>query len=113
MTPYVPPRYWYRKKVAEGRVRGADSPEKQLKRNLVENGMAITPISITRIQVADIEWDICKVHLSKQAQQGKSEPDRRVGVNLRIEFGEPVAMPFPSFGHSNHFGLGQLRPVAS
>lgn len=113
MTPYVPPRYWYRKKIAEGRVRGTDSPESQLGRNLAENGMTITPMSITRIRVADREWNMCKVHLSKQAQQTKSEPDRRVGVNLRIEFGEPVAMPFPGFGHSCHFGLGQFRPVAS
>jgi len=113
VTPYVPPRYWYRKKIAEGRIRGADSPENQLERNLVENGVTITPISIARIQVSDSEWDICKVHLSKQAQQAEAEPDRRVGVNLRIEFGEPVAMPFPSFGHSNHFGLGQFRPVES
>jgi CRISPR-associated protein Csb2 len=110
VTPYVPPRYWYRKKVAEGRVRGSDSPENQLQQNLVENGVEATPESVCRIQIRDAEWDICKVHLSNQAQRDTAEPDRRVGVFLRVEFAEPVTMPFPSFGHSSHFGLGQFVP---
>jgi len=112
VTPYVPPRHWYRKKLEEGRIRGDERPENQLARNLAENGVAVRPISIERIQLVDSEWDICKIHLSKQAHQTKSEPDRRVGVFLRLEFAEPLIMPFPSFGHSCHFGLGQFRPLS-
>jgi len=110
VTPFVPPRYWYRKKVADGRVREPDSPENQLRQNLAENGVEAAPASVSRIRMGDAEWEICKVHLAKQAMRTKSEPDRRVGVFLRVEFAEPVRMPFPSFGHSCHFGLGQFVP---
>jgi len=110
VTPFVPPRFWYRKNVAQGRVRGPDSPENQLRQNLTENGVEATPETIYRIQVSGADWEVCKVHLSKQARRSKSEPDRRVGVFLRLEFAEPVTLPFPSFGHSSHFGLGQFAP---
>jgi hypothetical protein len=30
---------------------------------------------------------------------------------FEIEFGEPVALPVPAFGHSCHFGLGLFVPV--
>ncbi len=111
VTPYVPPRYWYRKKLAQGRVRELDSPENQLRQNLTENGVNVASASFRRIQLMDADWDVCKVHLSKQSRLEKSEPDRRIGVFLRAEFAQPVAMPFPSFGHSCHFGLGQFRAV--
>ena len=110
-TPFVPPRFWYRKKLAEGRVREADSPENQLRNNLMENGVDVTAASVDRIHVAESQWDICKVHLPKQNRLNNSEPDRRVGVFLRVEFADPVVFPLPSFGHSSHFGMGQFIPV--
>lgn len=109
-TPFVPPRYWYRKRIAEGRIRESDSPENQLRQSLFENGVADAATSaISRFHLTDEEWTICKVHLSKQAQLTKLEPDRRVGVFLQVEFNKPVSLPFPSFGHSCHFGLGQFH----
>jgi CRISPR-associated protein Csb2 len=111
ITPFVPPRFWYRKKLAEGRVREADSPENQLRNNLIENGIEVTAASFHRIPVADSEWEICKVHLPKSNRANNSEPDRRVGVFLRLEFAEGVVLPLPSFGHSNHFGMGQFIPI--
>jgi CRISPR-associated protein Csb2 len=112
-TPFVPPRYWYRKKFAEGRVREPDSPENQLRQNLLEND--VTPAataSVNSIRIADAEWEVCKVHLSKAAQLSRSEPDHRVGVFLKIAFETAVSLSLPAFGHSSHFGLGQFRPVA-
>jgi len=42
----------------------------------------------------------------------KSEPKRqRLGFFMEITFQTDVALPMPSFGHSNHFGLGMFVPV--
>lgn len=112
-TLYVPPRFWYRSKLRNGRVREFDSPENQLRQNLLENGVDASSASIRRCRPADAEWNICKVHLSKRARQFRSEPDRRVGVHLQVQFTEPTSLAFPSFGHSSHFGLGQFRPIDS
>ena len=111
VTPFVPPRHWYRKKHAEGRVREPDSPENQLRTCLRENGVDASPVRVDRIEVANAAWDVCKVHLSQQSRLTSAEPDHRVGVFLSAEFAQPVAMPFPSFGHSCHFGLGQFASV--
>lgn len=111
-TPFVPPRYWYRKKLAEGRVREPDSPENQLRQSLLENGVAQAgSASMSRIHIAEAEWEVCKVHLPKTAQLNGSEPDRRVGVFLKVAFETPLSLPLPALGHSCHFGLGQFRPV--
>ena len=112
VTPFVPPRYWYRKKFREGRVREADSPERQLRSCLIENGIDASTAFISRLKVANSEWEICKVHLSKQSRSNRSEPDHRVGVFLQVEFPEAVTLPFPSFGHSSHFGLGLFLPCS-
>jgi CRISPR-associated protein Csb2 len=111
VTPFVPPRHWYRKKLAEGRVREPDSPENQLRACLRENGVDTPPVRVDRVEVANAAWDVCKVHLSQQSRLTSAEPDHRVGVFLIAEFAQPVAMPFPSFGHSCHFGLGQFASV--
>ncbi|MFO7905177.1 MAG: type I-G CRISPR-associated protein Csb2 [Planctomycetota bacterium] len=111
LTPFVPPRYWYRKKFAQRRVREPDSPENQLRRSLTENGLDASSASIVRVAVANTEWDVCKVHLPKHARSANAEPDRRIGVFLGIEFPHAVRMPLPSFGHSCHFGLGQFSPT--
>lgn len=111
LSPFVPPRHWYRKKLEEGRVRESESPENQLRSTLAENGVQTPIISIKRARVANSEWSVCKVHLAKQSSINNGEADRRVGLFLRAEFVELVAMPFPGFGHSCHFGLGQFKPV--
>jgi CRISPR-associated protein Csb2 len=111
LTPFVPPRHWYRKRIAEGRVREHDNPENQLRATMAENGVATPAASIHRLKAAGTEWDVCRVHLSKQARTTNAEPDHRVGLFLAAHFAEPTVLPLPGFGHSSHFGLGQFRPI--
>ncbi len=105
LTPFVPPRHWYRKKIAEGRIRDEDSPELQLARCLCDNGVTHAA-TITR-QNGDGRWDVCKVHLANSNLS--AEPDHRIGMMLNIEFESAVMLTLPAFGHSCHFGLGLLR----
>jgi CRISPR-associated protein Csb2 len=108
VTPFVPPRYWYRKKFAEGRVREPDCPENQMRTSLSENGTDPTDARISGVVIANSNWDISKVHLHSEVQ---NEPHHRVGVYLELAFPAPVALPFPSYGHSAHFGLGQFESL--
>ena len=108
VTPFVPPRYWYRKKFAEGRVREPDCPENQLRACLRDNGTEPADARISGAEIANSNWDISKVHLHSEAQ---TEPTHRVGVYLEIAFTAPSYLPFPSYGHSAHFGLGQFEPL--
>jgi CRISPR-associated protein Csb2 len=111
LSPFVPPRHWYRKKISAERVRESESPENQLRSNLMDNGVTVSFVSCERTRVAKSEWAVCQVHLASQNRTSNAEPDHRIGVFLRVEFAESVAMPFPSFGHSCHFGLGQFDPM--
>lgn len=108
VSPFVPPRHWYRKKFAEGRVREPDCPENQLRACLRENGTDPTEARISRILVANSNWDMSKVHLHASAQ---GEFAHRVGLYLEVSFPAPATLPFPGYGHSAHFGLGQFEPV--
>ena len=110
LTPFVPARHWYRKKLTEGRVREADSPERQLRVSLQEAGIKTSDVEINSIKSGKSTWDVCKVHLPKHVQAANAEPDRRVGIFLKATFARPVMLPFPAFGHSCHFGLGQFLP---
>jgi hypothetical protein len=109
VTPFVPPRHWYRKKLAEGRVREPDCPQNQLRACLRANGTDPTEAGVSRIMVANSHWDISKVHLPTDAQ---GKPTHRVGLYLEVFFPAAATLPFPSYGHSAHFGLGQFEPVA-
>ncbi len=106
LTPFVPPRHWYRKKIAEGRIRDQDSPELQLKRAIQENGQAATA-EITRLKSSSTDWDVCKVHLPDKGN-GDGGPDHRIGLFLICDFPDATTLPLPAFGHSCHFGLGQF-----
>jgi CRISPR-associated protein Csb2 len=112
VTPFVPPRYWYRKKFAEGRVREPDSPENQLRTSLRENGTAAVA-EIARREAAASNWDVCKVHLHPEVLLRRSEPTHRIGFLFEIRFSDKVLLPFPSYGHSAHFGLGQFAPAGN
>lgn len=113
VTPFVPPRHWYRKKFAEGRVREPDSPENQFRSCLQDNGVAAMPVRIERDEYANTAWEVCKVHLHKKNLTTNTEQDHRVGVFLIAEFAHPTAILLPGFGHSCHFGLGQFTSDAS
>jgi len=100
--------HWYRKKVAEGRGRDSGSPERQFHVSLEEAGAETTDVVITRFEQEQLAWDVCKVHLPKHVRNAKTELDRRIGIFLRASFPRPVMLPFPTFDHSSHFGLGQF-----
>jgi CRISPR-associated protein Csb2 len=106
-TPFVPPRFWYRQKVREQDLKKFDTPEAQLGRCLRDAGVEGDGLS-RRLQTSE-QWEVCRVHVPKSG--GFPEPDRRIGVSFEVEFSAPTALPFPAFGHSCHFGLGQLRAV--
>lgn len=76
----------------------------------MDNGVIAPFVSCARTRVGKSDWAVCKVHLASQ-RTDNAESDRRIGVFLRVEFAEPVAIAFPSFGYSCHFGLGQFEPV--
>lgn len=103
VTPFVPPRFWYRQKVRDEKFKSSDTPEAQIARCLRDAGVEAEGI-VRRVQT-DRPWEVCKVHLPKG---GPSDPDRRIGVALEIEFSIPTPLPFPALGHSSHFGLGQF-----
>lgn len=111
LTPFVPPRYWYRHRIAERRLREPDSPERQLLRCLKENG-TLVPCCVTReSSVAMTAWDACKVHVPSRVRANGSEPDHRIGLAFQLEFAETASLPLPALGHSCHFGLGQFVPA--
>lgn len=105
LTPFVPPRFWYRRKVADGNLKRADAPEVQLARCLRDAGIAATAVA-RRLQDAK-QWEVCKLHVPK----GEVMRDRRIGVSFELEFDEPQILPFPALGHSCHFGVGLFVPV--
>lgn len=106
LTPFVPPRHWFRKSV--GRVREKYSPEEQMVQCLADSGLQVSCEVTRRQKSATDAWDVCKVHVPKSAL-GR-EPEHRIGVFLDLEFSEPVCLPLPAYGHSCHFGLGQFVP---
>jgi CRISPR-associated protein Csb2 len=110
-TPFVPPRYWYRKKLTEGRVREPYSPENQLRQCLDENGADTSLLSVQRDCGAAASWNVCKVHLPKRIRLAGTESGHRIGVSLTIASAGPIVLPFPSLGHSSHFGLGLFLPT--
>lgn len=112
VTPFVPPRWWYRKKVTDRDLKPGDSPELQLRRALQDAGVtsACTIEHVQRNSAGQPEWTVCKVHLNEGNKKTK-EPDHRFGFSFRIVFDAPQRLLFPALGHSAHFGLGQFGPV--
>lgn len=108
LSPFVPPRYWYRKNASEGRVRTRESPEQQIVRCLAENGLPENCNVTSMSNGSNASWDVCKIHLPKKVGADAAGAGHRVGVWLQLSFDEPIVLPLPSFGHSSHFGFGQF-----
>ncbi len=110
VTPFVPPRWWLRGKMAKRQLKPNDCPEQQLHRALRDAGISApcTVEPVRRNPNGQAEWQVCKVHLN-QSNKRANEPDHRFGLLFRIVFEEPRRLPFPALGHSAHFGLGQFR----
>jgi CRISPR-associated protein Csb2 len=109
LTPFVPPLFWHRKKA--GPIRAGQTPESQIVRCLRKN-QGPYECGVTRLSRAGkVDWEVCKVHLPPATPNSRAEPESRVGLRFQLDFPRAVALPFPAFGHSCHFGLGQFVPV--
>ena len=130
-SPFVPPRYFYRKTGSRMTLKVKDQPERQLAECLKAAGVT-TGGEIRRVSpfgsnpLADQpHWDIVRtpgteraipsqgttVTVHRNGSTGIRGHERRIGIFFEIEFVEPVALPYPSLGHSCHFGLGLFVPV--
>ncbi len=108
-----------------------DRPERQLAECLKAAGVT-TAGEIRRIAPPDSnatagqsQWDVVRtpeteevsspdatnVTVHRNSSDGVRGKERRVGLFFEIEFVEAVALPFPAFGHSCHFGLGLFIPA--
>jgi CRISPR-associated protein Csb2 len=129
-TPFVPPRYFYRGNLHGAKLKIKDSPEFQLLECLKHAGMT-APGEIHRLTMANkiqttlppqADWDVVRTPQNEDKSfDGRTsvcthsphgeERERRIGFLYRIVFQTAVAFPFPSLGHSAHFGLGLFVSV--
>jgi CRISPR-associated protein Csb2 len=130
-SPFVPPRYFYRRSGNKMTLKEKDRPERQLAECLKAAGVT-TAGEIRRIAPPDSsptagqsQWDVVRtpeteevtspdatnVTVHRNSSDGARSKERRVGLFFEIEFVEPVALPLPAFGHSCHFGLGLFVPA--
>jgi CRISPR-associated protein Csb2 len=132
VTPFVPPRYFYRGSGTKVKAKERDRPELQLAECLKAAGVT-TPGEIRRHPLADGAmqgdkplWDVVRAEIGEQSasgsplvtvpthrngSSGRRGMEQRIGLFLEIEFEQPVALPFPALGHSCHFGLGVFIPA--
>lgn len=132
-SPFVPPRYFYRRSGSKMTIKENDRPERQLAECLRAAGVT-TAGEIRRIAppyssatAAQSQWDIVRTPLDEEtvsptatniavhrnSSDGTRGKKRRVGLFFEIEFDEAVALQVPAFGHSSHFGLGLFVPADS
>jgi CRISPR-associated protein Csb2 len=131
-SPFVPPRYFFRRERGKLTTKEKDQPERQLAECLKALGIK-TPGVIRRLtqDVPGYEtgWDIVRapaaddpifadttiisVHSNGTSRMRSCARARRVGMFFEIAFDEPPALPVPALGHSCHFGLGLFVPVTS
>jgi CRISPR-associated protein Csb2 len=131
-SPFVPPRYFYRRKRGKVTLKENDRPERQLAECLravgIKNAGEIRCISLGA-PGNEAGWDIVRtpegddpissdtmaisVHCNGASRSRSREKERRVGMFFEIEFNDPIVLPVPALGHSCHFGLGQFVPVQS
>ena len=132
-SPFVPPRYFFRRHGGRVTLKEKDRPERQLAECLKAAGVTV-PGEIRRYPLVNGEmrndkphWEIVRAELGEADAAGASlvsvsvhrngsnkrrSMEQRVGMFFEIEFEAPVSLPIPAFGHSCHFGLGLFVPVA-
>jgi CRISPR-associated protein Csb2 len=104
VTPYVPPRHHLR----GGKVRGSETIENQVRRELVARGYASNTNSLTFEEIEPPRW--VAVHVPRRETDKRPFIGDRRGYMLRLAFETPIAGPL-SLGHSSSFGLGLFAPL--
>ena len=127
LTPYVPPRHFYRGNLHRAKLKQKDSPEVQLAADLDRLGIR-RPLEIHRIPIdpkssADhppqIAWEIVRTpgnnpafdnSIAAETRSTKGKYERRIGFFFQLSFDHPIEIHRP-LGHSSHFGLGLFVPT--
>ena len=130
-SPFVPPRYFYRRDGNRLTLKTKDQPEFQLIECLRALGIQIAgevrriPLAKHQTATGQTLWDIVRapceeddtfldtvnVSAHRPGSSDTRERERRVGIFFEVEFEKPVALRIPALGHSCHFGLGLFVPV--
>ena len=132
-SPFVPPRYFYRRDGNRLTLKTKDQPEFQLIECLRALGIKTAgevrriPLDSEQTATGQPLWEIVRTPVEEEEhfrdatnvsvhRPGSSATrgrERRVGVFFEIEFKELVALRVPALGHSSHFGLGLFQPIRS
>lgn len=130
-SPFVPPRYFFRRERGKVTAKENDRPERQLAECLKAVGIKSAG-EIRRLSQgtpgSEAGWDIVRtpegddpilsdttaiaVHCNGASRSRSREKERRVGIFFELGFNAPTVLPVPALGHSCHFGLGLFVPVA-
>lgn len=135
-SPFVPPRYFYRREGRRVTLKEKDRPERQLIECLraagVSSGGQVWRQGGTTSAPCRLEampplpnWEVVRapggdenappnavaVAVHQNTSSGGRRLQRRVGMFFEIGFDEPVSLPVPALGHSSHFGLGLFVPA--
>lgn len=130
-SPFVPPRYFYRRTGNKITLKEKDRPECQLAECLKTAGIRTAgeirriPLPQSNPVAAQPHWDVVRtpeleestgsegvnIAAHRNGSDGRRQKERRIGMFFEIEFHEPAALPFPALGHSCHFGLGLFVPA--
>jgi len=131
-SPFVPPRYFYRRVGDRLTIKDNDQPEFQLLECLRAIGIEAAgevrriPLGSQQTATGQTLWEIVRTPVGEEEhfrdathvsvhRPGSStthERERRVGYFFEIESKEPVTLRVPALGHSCHFGLGLFVPGA-
>jgi CRISPR-associated protein Csb2 len=128
LTPFVPPRHFYRGNLHGAKLKAKDSPEHQLAEMLQLAGVGpsrsvvihrlTTNGSVQSTNPPQADWDIVRAPadggaftcgISTMVHANGERSERRIGFFFQIEFDQPAVIPRP-LGHSAHFGMGLFVP---
>ena len=104
VTPYVPLRHVFDR---QGRVKPGESPEEQLQKELIRQGIDTSGLTI-KIDGREPKWT--QVHKPRRKRNEPTNTEKR-GYHASLIFETSVRGPI-ALGHSSHFGLGLFIPVA-
>lgn len=94
-TPFIPPRHW-----RKGRGTTEEFIEGEVRRECANHGLK-PPRTVEVLR--DFPGPFAPVEFRRNRKKDASQ----TGFGIRIEFDEPVTVPF-SLGYGSHYGLGQF-----